>query len=291
MASDFPVFTKTFHTTTYAAIDPTNATLSAKDKVILITGGGRGIGKAIALSFATAGAKAVVILGRTQSTLEEATKDITAAAKAHGHDTTIRFYAVDICADSAVSTAFREVSEEFGSVDVVINNAGDLFLGTITECNIAEYWHSFEINVKGTLHCMQALLRNSTPERTSTFINVSTIGITMNGYPGWSAYGASKIAAFKMAKGMVAEVGGKVRVFSINPGRVATEMARKAGIPTFDDAELPGGFCVWLAATAEADFLQGRLVSCNWDVNELLGMREKIVGKDLLTMKLTGLDI
>lgn len=52
--------------------------------------------------------------------------------------------------------------------------------------------------------------------------------------------------------------------------------------------DLPGAFCVWLAAKSEANFLQGRLIACNWDANELLEMKKQIQNKDLLTMKLTG---
>ena len=54
---------------------------------------------------------------------------------------------------------------------------------------------------------------------------------------------------------------------------------------------LPGAFCVWLAATPEADFLQGRLVVCNWDVDELLAMKDEIVEKGLLKMGFPGLEM
>ncbi|KAF2803604.1 putative short-chain dehydrogenase [Mytilinidion resinicola] len=291
MAFPWPTFTKSFHSSIYPAIDPSNPALSVKSKIILVTGGGKGVGKHIATVFATAGASTVVILGRATSSLQAAEKDISAAAVSFGHETIARSFAVDICDAEAVSRTVRTVCEEFGTIDVFVHNAGDLQLGTIESSNAEEYWHSFEVNVKGTLNCMQAFTRfgvradDTTPP---TFINVSTMGIHMAPVPTMSAYSASKLAAWKMAEYLHVEMGAKLRVFSIHPGRIETDMSRRAGIPAADDKELPGAFCLWLAATPGVDFLRGRMLTSNWDVSELLERKDEIVEKDLLVMTLAG---
>lgn len=239
MSIDFPSLTTSFHTSVYPAIDPTRADLSAKGKSILITGGSRGIGKAIAMAFASAGARAIAILGRNIGSLEAAAKEIRATSIEAGNNTTVRPFAADICDLAALSQSFKAIQDDFYTVDVVINNAADIYMGTIESSDPESYWKSFEINVKGTLNCMQAFRYLRTGQNGSsviTFINMSTIGIAMSAMPTWSSYAASKLAAWKMVEHFKVEEGDAVRVFSIHPGRIATEMTEKTGIPTPDDA-------------------------------------------------------
>lgn len=239
MTTNFPVFTKTFHSSVYPSIDPTSSTLSAKGKVVLVTGGGRGIGKAIATAFARAGSHAVVILGRKADTLQNAEKEISSIAQASGSGTMVRSFPVDIRDADAVFRAFRTARDEFKAIDIVANNAAALHLSTLEAANVHDYWKSFETNVKGTLNIMQAFAQfgldhnGATP---GTFINVTSVGLVMPIYPKWSNYVATKLAAFSMTEFFAAEMGGKIRTFSIHPGRVETDMAKDNGIPTFEDA-------------------------------------------------------
>ncbi|OAG02410.1 putative short-chain dehydrogenase [Paraphaeosphaeria sporulosa] len=293
-STDFPVFTKTFHSSLYASLARTSAALPAKGKVVLVTGGGRGIGKAIAMAFAKAGASAIVILGRNKVTLSSAETEITGLARAGGHLTVVRTFTADVTDTGAIFDVFKAVRDEFKRVDVVVSNAAGLHLATLEATNIDDYWKTFEINVKGTLNVIQAALKFGFDRNGSdpaTFINVSSVGLIMPTFPTWSNYVATKLAAFSMTQYLAAESGGKIRAFSIHPGRVETDMAKENGIPTFEDPELPGAFCVWLAATREADFLQDRLVACNWDIDELLQMREEIEAKGLLKMHFAGLSM
>lgn len=237
-STDFPVFTKTFHSRVYPSIDPTNASLSASGKVVLVTGGGRGIGKAIATAFAKAGARAVIILGRKEATLQAAEKEISNAAHALGHSTVVRSFSADVTDTEAIFGVFKAVSSELGRVDIVVNNAAGLHLGTLDGSNIDDYWRIFEINVKGTLIVMQAFVKFASGHNEAapaTFINVSTVGLIMPTFPTWSNYVATKLAAFSMTEYLAAESGGKIRSFSIHPGRVETDMAKENGIPTFEE--------------------------------------------------------
>ncbi|KAJ4352064.1 uncharacterized protein N0V89_007410 [Didymosphaeria variabile] len=291
-SNDYPVFTKTFHSSVYGKINPENAALSASGKVVLVTGGGRGIGKAIVIAFARAGARAIVIMGRNAATLQAAETEVSGIAQATGHSTVVRSFTADVADTEAVLGVFKAVSDEFKHVDIVVNNAAGLHLATLEATSIDDYWKTFEINVKGTLNVMQASLKlgfDRDGASPATFINVSTVGLMMPTFPTWSNYAATKLAGFSMTQYLAAESGGKVRAFSIHPGRVGTDMAKDNNIPTFEEPELPGAFCVWLAATKEADFLQDRLIACNWDVDELLQMREEIEEKGLLKMTFAGL--
>lgn len=226
-----------------------------------------------------------------------------------GHETVVRDFAVDIRDINAVTHTFKAICKELGALDVFVHSAGDIQLGTIESSSIDEYWNSFKINVKGLLNCMQAFVRFGLSKDSAyppaTVINVSTIGIAMASVPSMSSCAASKLSSWKIMECLSVEMGDKLRVFSVHPGRIATDMAEKAGIPTADDKgilessincrtkplldeELPGGFCVWLAATPEADFLRGRLIACNWDADELLQMKDDIIRGNLLTISLSG---
>jgi NAD(P)-dependent dehydrogenase (short-subunit alcohol dehydrogenase family) len=238
---DFPVFTKTFHSSVYESIDPTRAAVSASGKVVLVTGGGRGIGKAIAAAFAKAGARAIVILGRDSATLQSTETEITAIAQAGGHSTVVRSFTTDVTDTGAIFNVFKAVRDEFTKVDIVVSNAGGLHLATLEATNIDEYWKTVEINVKGTLNVIQASLKYGFERdgaAPATFINLSTAGVMMPTFPKWSNYVATKLAAFSMTQYLAAESGGKVRAFSIHPGRVGTDMAKDNNIPTFEE---PGG--------------------------------------------------
>lgn len=234
-STDYPVFTKTFHSSVYPSIDPTNTTLSAKGKVVLVTGGGQGIGKAIAIAFAKAEARAVIILGRTATVLEAAEREITQAGKG---TTVVRSFAADIIDTDAIGQVLKAVREEFHQVDVVINNAGTLHMATLEGSNVDDYWKGFETNVKGTLNVMQAFIQTGLDRddaAPATFINVSTVGVMLPTFPTWSNYVASKLAAFSLTQYLAVESGGKIRTFNIHPGRVETDMAKKNGIRCFEE--------------------------------------------------------
>lgn len=237
-SKDFPVFTKTFHSSVYESLARTNAALPAKGKVILVTGGGRGIGKAIAIAFAKAGARAIVILGRNEATLSAAKSEITSSSQAGGHLEAVRTFVADIADTNAVFNVFKAVRDEFKKIDVVVSNAAGLHLGTLEDTNIDDYWKTFETNVKGTLNLAQASLKfgfdHDGPVPPS-FINVSSVGLIMPTFPTWSNYIATKLASFSMTQYLSAESGRKIRAFSIHPGRVETDMARDNNIPTFEN--------------------------------------------------------
>ncbi|KAF2140289.1 uncharacterized protein K452DRAFT_231027 [Aplosporella prunicola CBS 121167] len=276
-----PIFTPTYHHAPYPAI--TNAVATGKN--VVITGGGKGIGKAIAFAFARAGAKGISIIARGEKQLEETAKEL---ARKHSK-VTIDYQVVDILDFDSVKAALERSATLHGSLDILINNAGYLSDQLpVATSPLPDWWSGFEVNVKGTLHATQAFLAVAhSPEATVITINSLASHVSSNVTKNYSSYCGSKLAAVNMMEHLQVEEP-SLRVFSIQPGIIASDMqARAKGFTAEDEIELPGAFCVWLS-NPEADFLKGRFVWANWDVEELKARAAEIVEKDLLTVRLSG---
>ncbi|KAI1045328.1 hypothetical protein LB505_014415 [Fusarium chuoi] len=279
-------FVPTYHHDTYDAISETDPELSCEGKVVFVTGGGRGIGREIAKSFAVAGAKGIFIIGRTGTELLSAVEEIKSVSS--GTPVPVHHAEADVTDRAAVASAFKEAIAAFGHIDILVQNAGYLDAHrSLLESDLDDYWKTFEINVKGGLLVTQQFLKQSKPG--DTIINVGSGAGHLPPIPGYSAYASSKLAFAKVIESVQLE-NPHLRVFSINPGAIATEMQKKSGdIATVDNIRLPASYCVWLATSKEADCLKGRFLWTNWDVTELLQRKDEIEKQSLLTHGLLGL--
>jgi NAD(P)-dependent dehydrogenase (short-subunit alcohol dehydrogenase family) len=308
----YPAPVATYHHAPYPGISA-----SAQGEVVLVTGGGKGIGKAIATRFAAAGARAVIILGGTGLALQNKKSEI----ENQNPGVLVQPYTADVPEPLEMRRILEDVIANFGSLDVLVLNAGFLCHHLpVADSQLDDYWHNFEVNVKGVVVVLQQFLRVATaaglPESGNlpSLINVSSGTGHIRHIPGYSGYAASKLAQMKIMEYVHFE-NSWLRVFNINPGAIATDMARKAGnIETEDDIgeskktsqysyippkiiwltwsvpkELPAAFCVWLT-TSSSEFLRGRMVWANWDVDELKAKEKEIVEKDLLRTDLKGGD-
>ncbi|KAK9311435.1 hypothetical protein V1522DRAFT_48066 [Lipomyces starkeyi] len=279
----FPPWTSTTRHDTYPAISPSNPALSSKGKVILITGGGSGIGAATAISFAKSGARAVIITGRTEKSLAAS----AAAIKALGLGCEARYFVAYVEDAPRIETIFSAVSVEFGKIDVVVSNAGYLpDHSLLKDARLEDWWRAFQVNTLGGFTVLQAFLRHASRE--GTFITIASIASALAHlyFPGFSSYGASKLAAVKLVQDAQGEWPER-RFFSVQPGLIDTETSSKSNVPGEDTVALPAGLSVWLAST-EADFLKGRMLWANWDLEELKSKEEEIVDGDLLKIILNG---
>jgi NAD(P)-dependent dehydrogenase (short-subunit alcohol dehydrogenase family) len=146
-------FTSTIHRTAYPAISPTKPSLSQAGKTVLVTGGGTGIGKAIAHSFVLASAATVIIIGRRVSKLQEAAGELEAAGKQAGKTVKIMAKGCDVADDEQVKHLWDGLEKEGVHVDVLILNSGILSPAEpLFETGTAAVWTIFEVNVKGPLH-------------------------------------------------------------------------------------------------------------------------------------------
>ena len=290
MAQPYPSFTPTYHHDQYGAIDPTQPALNCSEKIVLITGAGRGIGKAIAIAFAKAHAKGIAILGRTKSTLHETATEVK---KVSGGSTDVFVTTADIMVQSEVQAAMDSTIEHFrGRVpDVLVNNAGGLHgIGSLADVDIDDFMKAFDLNVKGPLIVTQAFIRASrkhNQDAPRTLINLPSGAAHLPFAPTAAAYGCSKLANSKITE-YVHHENPSWNVFNMQPGVVATDLARQAGRKAPDQPELPAGFAVWLASHPDARHLNGKFIWANWDINELLERKEEIQKRDLLTLTLKG---
>ncbi len=187
--------------------------LSAKDKVVVVTGASAGLGRALALQAAKRGAR-VALLARREKKLREVRREIQELGGEAG------CYPVDVSDGRSVWEAFAEVENEWGRIDAVFNNAGIIQpIAPLHECDDDELMELFRINIFGAfVVAREAITQMRKQTRGGTLVNI-TSGAAAKVYPGWSAYGASKAAMDQMTRVVAAENAGlPVRVFAIAPG-------------------------------------------------------------------------
>jgi 3-hydroxybutyrate dehydrogenase len=197
--------------------------LQLKDKIALITGGGRGIGRAIALAFAREGAE-VALLARTAQQLEEVAAEIhsTCGTKAIA-------LGCDVSDAESVSRTFASATAQLGrGADILVNNAGIAESATVLRTSDELWQRHLAVNLTGTFLCTRAALPPMIERGWGRIINIASIA-GKTGAPYISAYTASKHGVLGLTKCVALEVAMKgVTVNAICPGYVETEMAEQA---------------------------------------------------------------
>jgi NADPH:quinone reductase-like Zn-dependent oxidoreductase len=136
----FPVYTKVWHSEPYPAISPTKPELSARGKVVIITGGGTGIGAAAAKAFAQSGASAIGIIGRRENFLISSAADISALSST----ARVSYTVADLTKKHATDAAFKSLSNSLGKIDILISNAGWMStIAPITDSEDDDWWGEF----------------------------------------------------------------------------------------------------------------------------------------------------
>lgn len=184
-------FTPTIHHDTYPAIDPLKANLTGK--VVFVSGASRGIGRSIAISFAKAGAAGIVIAARTIEDLKGVEDDVLRAAAEAKRSTRVLMVYLDLLDGASIQSIASQVREEFGRLDVIVNNAATIDRPLPLSSNdMDDWWTPFTVNVRGTQTVTRALLPllKSTESGGKVVINiVSSNALTATPY--CSGYGVS----------------------------------------------------------------------------------------------------
>jgi NAD(P)-dependent dehydrogenase (short-subunit alcohol dehydrogenase family) len=191
----------------------------ATRKVVLITGGGSGIGRATALQFAADGAL-VVICGRNLDRLEQT------VYKAHNSEGRIEPFQLDLTDNVAVNGLVEHIMRRFGRIDVLVNNAGQALSKPVLETSTEEWRGIFEVNLLGTVNCCKAVLPAMLADREGVIINISSI-LGKKAIGSMAAYCASKFAVIALTQSLAEETRGSgVRVHAVCPGATDTPLHR-----------------------------------------------------------------
>lgn len=253
--------------------------------MVFISGASRGIGQVAAVFYAKAGAS-VAITGRSQETLNK-TKEIILKEVPGAQ---VLSFAVDVKDSKGVQEAVDATVEQFGRLDVLIANAGAVlpFDTPMVKSKPEDWWYTFEINIFGVYTLVRAAMSHLQKAKGS-IIAMSSIGAQLLS-PYGSAYNVSKHAVNRLVE-FIAQEYPEIRIFSIHPGTVRTQLLEKMGIieqgtPTPDPPELSVALMIYLTS-GKADWLNGRYFDASWDMEETERLwKDTIVEKDLLVNKL-----
>jgi len=270
-----------------------------RNQVAIVTGGGRGIGRATALALARAGAR-VAVIARSRQQLAETVREIETAG---GEGLAI---AADVSDPAAVEGMAREVEGALGPVDLLVNNAATTGpLGPIWEADPADWWRSLEVNLRGPYLCSRAILPGMIARRKGRIINLSSGAATV-AVAHMGAYVVAKTALIRFTENLAAELlDSGVQVFAIDPGTVRSAMSGhllesetgKKWLPWFRKLfergrdvppERAAQLVVQLAA-GRADALSGRFLAVSDDLAKLLAHLDEIKQAELYALRVRKL--
>lgn len=222
--------TSTVHNHSYPAISSLTSGPTHEGKSVFIAGGSRGIGLAIAISFAQAGTSQIAVGAR--SNLESAKQEILqAASKAKRPEPKVLCVKLDITSRSSTEDAAKLVEKEFGKLDIVVNNAG-IFppVALVADSDPDAWWETWNVNLKGPYLVTRAFLPLLLKGGDKTIVTTSSVGAHLIG-PGLSAYQSSKLAVLRFMQFVAKEYESQgVVTYCIHPGNVVTDMAKDAGV-------------------------------------------------------------
>jgi 3-oxoacyl-[acyl-carrier protein] reductase len=262
-------------------------------EVVFITGGGRGIGAAVAEAFARAGAN-LVLVARTAGEIES----VTASCRSRGVQALA--LVADVSRREEVAGAVQSAEEKFGRIDVLVNAAGVYGpIGPLVENDLDAWANAVSVNLLGTVYALHAVLPGMIARRNGVIINFSGGGAVAP-FPRFSAYSASKAAVVRLTETIAEEVREfDVRVNAIAPGAVNTVLldevlaaGERAGADFYRKAleqkktggtspERAAELAVFLASS-EARGITGRLISAVWDDWKSLAARTQDLEKSAL---------
>ena len=235
-------------------------------KVAVVTGGSRGIGRAIALAFGRAGARVAV----TCTHQREAAEEVVTALQQMG--SAGRVYQFDVADYTATTAAFDEIVQAFGRVDILVSNAGMRRDQLLVRMKPEEWDVVLHTNLSGTFHCARAAARAMLRQRWGRIIAITSV-VGLTGNAGQTNYAASKAGLIGFTKALAKELAPRgITVNAVAPGFIETDMTRElsetqrqalsqhiplGSLGTPDDVAA----CVLFLASDEARYITGEVVS------------------------------
>lgn len=210
-------------------------------KKAIVTGGGKGLGKSVALALAAAGVH-IGITGRNENNLQTTVTEL----KALGVQA---FYAVFSVDDAiATSNGINKLVQELGGLDILINNAGIASFGSVEDMDINDWEQQIKTNLFGVYYAAKAVIRVLKANGQGDIVNVaSTAGL--KGAANMSAYAASKAAVIALSQSLMAELRkSNIRVFTLTPSTIATDISIDNGLTDGNVEKVlqPEDFAEWV---------------------------------------------
>jgi|SRR5579864_9488273 len=268
-------------------------------RVAVVTGGGRGLGRAFARALAAAGSR-VAVIARSSHELAETTRLVREAGGE------ARAFTADVTDADAVERTFAEIEHALGGIDLIVNNAGIVApLGPFAQNDVAAWWRALDVNLRGPMLCAHRVLPGMIARRRGRIVNIASGGGARM-LPHFSAYITSKAALIRFSECLAHEVKPHgLAVFAMGPGTVRTAMAEyslnspegKTWLPWFreifergDDLppERPAELLLALAS-GRADALSGCFIQPSDDLDRMIATAGDIAERKLYTMQVRRL--
>ena len=191
-----------------------------KDKVVLITGGSRGIGKAVALEFAKANANVIINYTASDETANKTINEMQ-SLNSNGSFEAVKF---DVSNYDETEDKIKYIQEKYKKIDILVNNAGITRDSLFMRMKESQWDEVFDVNIKGIFNCTKNVVRSMIKNQYGKIISISSVVGEM-GNPGQANYSSTKSAIFGFTKSLAKELGSKnINVNAISPGFIETDI-------------------------------------------------------------------
>lgn len=242
------------------------------EKVVVITGACKGIGLAMAKAFAQEGAS-LALLSRKNS---EACREAVEHLKKEGAK--LLFLEADVSQEEEIKRAFKDILDHYGTIDVLINNAGIVKDGLSLRMSVEDFEEVLKVNLLGSFLCAKEALRSMSRARSGVILNISSV-VGLQGNPGQSNYAASKAGLIGLTKTLAKEFGSRnIRVNALAPGFIESDMTQglssslkesaldKLCLRRFGEAKEVADLAVFLASE-KASYITGQVISIDGGIS------------------------